>query len=942
MKIQQGNSQFAPRSKAKTLVTVFSIVLAITLLALVFVNNASPVAASENIIFSMTEDPYILGLTVGETTSLAGTSFISPSAGTVEITTVSNPTNANLRSLQITNRNADWHGLDLSRVAMNLDPTRRYNITVTGRGLEPIPEPVGWFATAPTIALRGSSAPWDNLAVSNGVTPESPAFSISWNFIPAQLGERNLRIQTPGNNENWSFVVDSIIIRDLGEAPPANVPLRDYFPNIHDENFATLFTIEPFLTDPFAFFAPIGQTSTLGTDGRVVTEADWQERRAEITDLIMYYYFGYKWQTPIEAITINTTERPTDGGMINITINDTLTNGDLTTTTGDIATNVWLPTFAQLEANGFAETGGPIIIYMIGGMQPELLEEALDRGYGVLSLANVAPWNETRTGMYFELYPFEPAFTQYNTGTLMATAWQVSRVLDVFELMPEWGVNPNMAVTIGVSFAGKRALISGIMDERVALIVPVESGGDGGLASFRHSTAGRIPFNPLTSTSRVFSRHETPRSGNAGRGASITATFFRQNLPHEESLYLLPFDMHLVLALAAPRAVLSFENNAFGTWMGPYSTQVTISAAREVWDFLGYETLATIVRGGDHAIQPRDIPVVFAVMDSLFSRTDGRVYLSGTLYDSISAISQSPYIINHYYIQWANPNSYTLWTRTELVTEGFATIVRAYSNAPSVELITPNATFISPVLNGVAIFELSTEDVVVGIYELQTVGTELLNRSIAFQGIDLQTTLRAGSTRDNTNYNTIYGFTSRINPETLRVYIINAEGEVIPITASTAENIASAWILPYGVALRHPNPNGVLILRGLQFESMPSVTFVASFDDSLHPQIPSAGATVEWDRTRQLRISREPMNPNNFIIGTNFLADFDVAWGYYNKWSDILRDVYTAFHIISSCDRIELPAGTPHYMYIFQLATANGEILPDVISERVGYSSNTR
>ena len=78
---------------------------------------------------------------------------------------------------------------------------------------------------------------------------------------------------------------------------------RDYFPS----DIADL-PVSEGLNDLFQFLNP-----ELGTDGRVVTAEDWEARRAEIADLIQYYYLGYKQPTSPENVSVRQYLRITPG-----------------------------------------------------------------------------------------------------------------------------------------------------------------------------------------------------------------------------------------------------------------------------------------------------------------------------------------------------------------------------------------------------------------------------------------------------------------------------------------------------------------------------------------------------------------------------------------------------------------------------------------------------
>ncbi|MCL1843293.1 MAG: hypothetical protein FWF79_05730 [Defluviitaleaceae bacterium] len=823
-----------------------------------------------------------------------------------------------------------------------------------------------------------------------------------------------------------------------------NRPLRTYFPSIHDDDFAEAMPLFDRLMCPFTFFAySVGASAEtlaaygIPADGKVTTAAHWELRRSEIRDLMMYYYYGYKWPTTYENVTVNTTARPDgtgteSGSEINITINDTRLDGSPTTATGDIAFGTWLPSFEQLEANGFwctqtnTGTGGPLVIANFHFFTEPQIEAFLERGIGLTLVFGSPGWSESRDGIYFDLFPFDRYVTQYNTGTLMASAWHFSRIIDVFYLRREWGVNPNAIAVLGNSFAGKRALFAGIMDDRVALVIPHESGGDGGVAPFRHSHSGRIHFYNADGVNRVHSRHETTRTGNSGRGASgAVASFFRRAGYYEESIYLLPFDMHLAIALAAPtaanpqRAFLSLETDNFGTWTGWGPARTANAAAAEVFHFLGSDNIAFRMRNSSHALTDSDYPVIWAILDYLFgkpvhdtttgfrgNRNENQVYVEDLwnvalpgVFNSIGELSRTPIEIYSAWMPWSRPEVFTLWTENQIVTAGLPATITAHTDASHAELILwthgdgnvlRNAanpprilgTWLAEVIDGIATFELSGEEVQVGRFQLLTRdygGARYGERSVFFQAIDVHTALRHGTTRDNVgggNDSTMIGFTSRINPETLRTYIRGADGNESGINAAHFQS-GGNWIMPYGVrfnAIPGEGDERAFIMRGLQFEAMPGFTFELSMQENLHtagqpaaiwqasPEVQFIGAyphwrpggagagptaeplspvqlrgtsfdigfTVGWvanaeagEEVDSLTISFDaPVNPRDFGIGFNF-SDFSLSWNDENTSLQIALSTIPEEEII---------------MYIFRARAEDANQHNDVINTPLRYS----
>lgn len=654
-----------------------------------------------------------------------------------------------------------------------------------------------------------------------------------------------------------------------------NIPLRDYFPNVNDPDFFDKMPLDMGLQDPFTFFTYNGDTRTPeempGTNGKVVTEEDWLERRDEIKDLLMYYWYGYKWDTPREAIT---SVSISGTGVITMTIDNSkdpvaVANGLGTRTwTGTIGT-ITMPTNAQIEASPFNKEDG--IPFVIGASDAQFRA----RGIATVSIGS--------TSTYTTLYPYNATNTLLTTqsGSIMTNAWVVSRILDAMEMHPEWGIDAYKGAISGVSIGGKIAHMQAIWDDRVAVDAPSESGG-GGLYLNRGLTEGRINYfrgdgvtgpndgAALGDVSRVASRQQKMTNAEPSHASTIMQNLFKPNMPGSDvytSQYL-PFDAHLSIALMAPsalynpnRVMLGFTNDSMGAWIGPQQQELNMRAAKEVFDFLDSSNITNRVRNGSHAAQGRDKALIVAALEYLFDPAADKFkvdYISGwnnaagaATYDTIADSWATPFEVDSSYIQWSNPKTHTLWTESEVTGAGIANTFTAHSNAPQVKLTlwapypVADASW-TPVdrdmvwektvdtVDGVATFDLSENDVQVGRYELTTVGGTLEQKSVYFQAIDAATALRSGLTRDNTNYNTMYGFSSKVNKSVLELYSKNTAGVENKLASSYLENDAEGWIYEYGAAHKSAIANGAFIMRKLQMEAMPGYTFEVAFSQTSH------------------------------------------------------------------------------------------------------------
>ena len=166
-----------------------------------------------------------------------------------------------------------------------------------------------------------------------------------------------------------------------------------------------------------------------------------------------------------------------------------------------------------------------------------------------------------RRGAFFELYG-EP---QQRTGTLMAWAWGVSRLVDAIAADGGHLLRADAVAVTGCSRWGKGALAAGAFDPRIALTIPIES-GSGGVPAWRADGAGGA--QPPASA-----WGEQPWLGDG----------FHAWLADPEGL---PIDQHSVLALVAPRGLLVLDNPHVD-WLGARHGHLSALAAAEVYAALG-------------------------------------------------------------------------------------------------------------------------------------------------------------------------------------------------------------------------------------------------------------------------------------------------------------------------------------------------------------------
>lgn len=281
--------------------------------------------------------------------------------------------------------------------------------------------------------------------------------------------------------------------------------------------------------------------------GRVKRYSQWERRRAEILAQLQHYEVGFKPETPRECISPRLSG---DTLLVDITV-----NGETLTIHSQIRYPEGDGPFPAIIGIGF----GP----GAGSLPAEIFEK---RGVAMISFPFWDVMSHTQKRGEEPLNRLYP--DQLEIGSYSAWPWGVSRLIDALEILgAETRIDVSRLAISGCSFAGKMALWSGAMDERIALTIAQEPGG-GGAASWRVSetlgeveTLARTNYSWFKESMRVFG---------------------------EENVSRLPMDHHELCALVAPRALLVFGNPDY-EWLADESGYVSCVAARKVWEAFGIE-----------------------------------------------------------------------------------------------------------------------------------------------------------------------------------------------------------------------------------------------------------------------------------------------------------------------------------------------------------------
>ncbi|MBO6077176.1 MAG: hypothetical protein J6P66_00295 [Bacteroidaceae bacterium] len=281
---------------------------------------------------------------------------------------------------------------------------------------------------------------------------------------------------------------------------------------------------------------------------------DWEKRRAEIVRELQHYEIGEKPMVDKKDI-----QATLEGNrlIVKVTRNgETLEiSADITYPQGDgpfplmigasnnslprqffTSRNIATMNFRESQVNSYSQMGG-----MMGGGQKK------DRGD----------------------YEFDRLYPELvDNGAYSMWTWGVSRLIDGLEIVGAASKIDMKHIGItGCSYAGKMALWSGAMDERIALTIAQEPGG-GGAAAWRVSqTLGKVE----------------------NLGATDEHWFMKSMWDwKDENVTKLPYDHHELCALVCPRALLVLGNTDY-EWLADEAGYVSCVAAREVWKKFGIE-----------------------------------------------------------------------------------------------------------------------------------------------------------------------------------------------------------------------------------------------------------------------------------------------------------------------------------------------------------------
>lgn len=345
---------------------------------------------------------------------------------------------------------------------------------------------------------------------------------------------------------------------------------------------------------------------TMLDGSKVETQDDWTgKRRPELVALFEHYMYGVSPAAPELEISETAPDTPIlegKGILKQVTIG-------FKNLPGETAPRIRLALFLPASATGpvpvflalnkcgnYEVLPEPAIVYNAEAWchgncpqtEPEgrghaadfwCVPQLLERGYAFATFheSDIDPDKDDFTDGVHGAYASELPVGPHSWGTIAAWSWGLRRCIDY--LVTDPAINPAQVAVIGHSRRGKTALLTAALDERVALVVPHQS-GTGGMALSRNNDQEK-----LERINRVFPH------------------WFNDTFPQfNDREDLLPFDQHLLVALVAPRALLDTEGLK-DTWANAKSAHKGLVAANRVYKLLD----APGIKGGGMIQGPAEL-----------------------------------------------------------------------------------------------------------------------------------------------------------------------------------------------------------------------------------------------------------------------------------------------------------------------------------------------
>ena len=351
----------------------------------------------------------------------------------------------------------------------------------------------------------------------------------------------------------------------------------------------------------------------------VRTPADWARRREELLSLYSEYMYGYMPDPARETLSWSLSGDPETGGtLLNISVSAGGRSASFEVLAGLPSREApeggfpfWLEYWPWHFQNWFTKE-------WFTGFSPNS-RRAMERGYAAFQYdwSRVAQDNDSFTGAFYDLYPYDAENPAGQRGALLAWAWGVSKVIDALEAGAGkvLNINPALSVVAGVSRFGKSAAVAGAYDERIRVTVPACSGA-GGVAVYRTCNHGKTyNLSSLGGPQRWTNDSQNEPFSNLQGGEGY---WFCGNFARVPSVRHLPVDQHMLCALAAgkDRHLIVVTGITSEGWNNTEGQCLAYVKARPAWDLLGCgDQNNMIIHLDGHAVLPSDLEQILDYCD---------------------------------------------------------------------------------------------------------------------------------------------------------------------------------------------------------------------------------------------------------------------------------------------------------------------------------------
>ncbi|MDR1669689.1 MAG: hypothetical protein LBR76_07010 [Oscillospiraceae bacterium] len=387
---------------------------------------------------------------------------------------------------------------------------------------------------------------------------------------------------------------------------PVPSPVPSPPPEIPETDFSSLPAPKDIGAD-----ASLPDIFTLLSGEPVKTDYDYLVRLQEMRDLYSYYMYGFMPDTSGEEVTYTL-----DGNNLTVSV---AKDGKIVSFDALIA----LPDASVPKPEG----GYPVILglsaSMFGGPMGHAFQDvqfANDNGYAVISynVGQIAADDASRTGVFYDLYPYNPDDPFQQTGTLMAWgAWGSGKVIDALEggLGAETGIDAESTVLTGVSRYGKAAAVGGAYETRIKVSAPACSGA-GGMGMYRYNPRQAVYDFSTVGGNAVTNFGAGEHLGSLKSDAE--AHWFNTAFLGFASEENIPVDQHMLAALCGSdgRSLFIIGETDIH-WTNPPGMHATFLAAQPAFAFTGApEKIGINIHWNGHAVKTEDLEKLLPFADA--------------------------------------------------------------------------------------------------------------------------------------------------------------------------------------------------------------------------------------------------------------------------------------------------------------------------------------